>query len=108
MTTETLIKLCEASELSPGDMRAIDVDGIGSLAIFNLKGEFYVTSNVCTHNVAMLTEGYFEDDVIECPYHGGCFNVKTGEALEFPCVTALQTYAVVVQDGVIFIQSETV
>ena len=108
MTRDTLIKLCNAEELAPGDMRAVEVDDLGSLAVFNLNGEFYVTSNLCTHNVAFLTEGYFEDDVIECPYHGGCFNVKTGEALEFPCVKPLPTFKVVLEDGGVFIENGAV
>jgi nitrite reductase/ring-hydroxylating ferredoxin subunit len=40
-----------------------------------------------------------EDDVIECSLHFGAFNVKTGEAVQAPCFTALRTYKVMVENG---------
>jgi len=52
----------------------------------------------------MLTDGYFSGDTVECPLHGGCFNVKSGEATQFPCEQPLQTYAVVLQGGAVFIR----
>ena len=36
-----------------------------------------------------------------CTY--GAFNVKTGEAVQAPCFTALRTYKVVVQDGQVMV-----
>jgi hypothetical protein len=35
--------------------------------------------------------------------HFGAFNVKTGEAVQAPCFTALRTYKVVVQDGQVMV-----
>jgi len=40
----------------------------------------------------MLTDGLLEDDMVECPLHGGCFNVKTGKALCEPVETDLRVY----------------
>lgn len=93
------VKLCKAAEVVPGQMLRVDAPDAPPLAVFNVAGVFFATSNVCTHNIAMLTEGYFEGDVVECPLHGGCFNVKTGEAISFPCEKPLQTYAVVHEGG---------
>lgn len=75
-------------------MLAIDSPELPPLAAFNVDGEICVTSNICTHNTAILTDGYFEDDIIECPLHGGCFNVRTGEPEAFPCEVPLTTYTV--------------
>ena len=74
--------------------------------MFNIDGEIYCTSNVCTHNFAILTDGYFETDVVECPLHGGSFNVRTGAAMEFPCKTPLATYPVTAVDEDVFIDIE--
>lgn len=92
------VRLCNAGEVTPGTMLRVDSPDAPPLAVFNVAGAFFATSNVCTHNVAMLTDGYFEGDIVECPLHGGCFNVKTGEATSFPCEKPLQTYTVV-RDG---------
>jgi len=101
----TLVKLCEAAEVKAGEMLPVDVDGFPPLAVYNVDGTYYVTSNVCTHAVATLTDGYLDDDIVECPLHGGSFNVRTGEATHFPCVEALQTFEVEVQDGAVFIKA---
>ncbi len=98
-----LIKICGIGDIPPGTMRAQSVDGVGSLAIFNVEGQIYVTSNLCTHGAATLTDGYFNEDTIECPLHGGSFDVKTGEAIQFPCRDPLQTFAVTINDGNVFL-----
>ncbi|MGQ0696898.1 MAG: non-heme iron oxygenase ferredoxin subunit [Panacagrimonas sp.] len=92
------LRLCGTGEVAPGTMLSVDAPDAPPLAVFNVDGSFYVTSNVCTHNVAILTDGYFEGETVECPLHGGCFNVKTGEATSFPCEKPLKIYAVV-RDG---------
>jgi nitrite reductase/ring-hydroxylating ferredoxin subunit len=99
-----LIKACEAAEVKPGEMRAVEVDGAPPVAIYNVGGEFYATSNICTHAIAILTDGYLEGEIVECALHGGCFNVKTGEATHFPCVEPLQTFEVAVSEGAVFIK----
>jgi ethylbenzene dioxygenase ferredoxin subunit len=43
-----------------------------------------------------MTDGYVEGDEVECPFHGGRFNIRTGEPTAFPCVVPLQTYTVTV------------
>jgi len=73
------------------------------LAVYNVGGEFYATDNECTHGAASLADGILEDDIIECSLHFGAFNVKTGEAVQAPCFTALRTYKVVVQDGQVMV-----
>ena len=100
----TLTKLCDVAAVAPGEMIPAEVEGLLPLAVYNVDGEFFVTSNVCTHSVAMLTDGDLEDGIVECPMHGGMFNVKTGEATHYPCFEPLQTYKVVVQDGGVFIE----
>jgi len=99
-----LIKVCEVGEVKPGEMLPIESDELPPLALYNVEGEFYATSNICTHAIAILTDGYLDGDIVECPLHGGCFNVKTGEATHFPCEEALQTYEVEVSEGSVFIK----
>lgn len=88
------VRLCRAGEVAPGEMLQVNAPDGPPLAVFNVDGSFYATSNVCTHNIAILTDGYFEGETVECPLHGGCFNVKTGEPTSFPCEKPLKTYAV--------------
>jgi nitrite reductase/ring-hydroxylating ferredoxin subunit len=41
----------------------------------------YATHDVCTHAYALLSEGYIEGDVVECPLHGALFEIRSGKCL---------------------------
>lgn len=71
--------MASATELAPGTTKRVFVAGI-DIALCNLGGSFYAIDNLCTHAYACLTDGYFEGEELECPLHGGRFNVKTGAA----------------------------
>lgn len=101
-----IIKICSKKDLPDGEMLNIELPDMPPLAAFNVHGEYFVTSNICTHNTAILTDGFLEDDIIECPLHGGCFNVRTGEATEFPCEEPLDTYTVLTDGDDILIKIE--
>lgn len=100
-----LIKVCEIDALNPGEMMAVEDNRLDNVALYNVDGEFYATSNICTHAIALLTEGFLEGDIVECALHGGCFNVRTGEATEFPCEEPLETFEVEVSDGAVFVKA---
>lgn len=88
------VRVCGKQEVAPGEMLGLEIPGLPPLAAFNIDGEIYCTSNVCTHQLAILTDGFFEADEVECPLHGGSFNVRTGAAVRFPCKASLATYPV--------------
>ncbi|KHK92933.1 non-heme iron oxygenase ferredoxin subunit [Novosphingobium malaysiense] len=101
----TLVKVCKVVELPPGEMLGIESPDLPPVVVYNVDGEFFATSNVCSHAVAMLSDGYLEGDQIECPMHGGMFSVRTGEPTHFPCVEAIATFPVEVKDGEVFIDA---
>jgi nitrite reductase/ring-hydroxylating ferredoxin subunit len=96
------IELCSTSEVAPGGALKVE-RGELTLAVFNLEGEFYVTDDTCTHGPGSLSEGYIEGDVVECNFHNGQFNIKTGEVVAPPCMVPVKTYRTVVEDGKVFI-----
>jgi len=59
--------------------RRVVVDGI-EIALCNVGGELYAVDDVCTHAWASLSEGVLVGAQLECPLHGGCFDVRTGAA----------------------------
>lgn len=101
----TLVKACDSDALNPGEMLAVEAEGLPPVALYNIDGEFFATSNICTHAVAKLTDGYLEGDQIECPMHGGMFDIRSGAPTHFPCTEPLVTYAVTVRDGAVFIEA---
>jgi nitrite reductase/ring-hydroxylating ferredoxin subunit len=68
--------------------------GNDPVALINLDGEFYALSDMCTHEEASLSDGEVIGDEIECPLHGGAFEIRTGLPANFPVVVPVETYDV--------------
>ena len=99
----TRVELCKINEVAPGTALKVEAAGL-VVAVFNLDGEFYVTDDSCTHGPGSLSEGYVDGDVIECNFHNGQFNIKTGEVVSPPCMIPVKTYPTVVESGTVFIE----
>jgi nitrite reductase/ring-hydroxylating ferredoxin subunit len=99
------IDLCSTAEVAPGTALRVESGGL-ALAVFNLDGEFYVTDDACTHGPGLLSEGFIEGEVVECNFHNGQFNIKTGEVVAPPCMVPIKTYKTVVEDGRVVIETE--
>ena len=76
------------------------------LAVFNLDGEFFVTDDACTHGPGSLSEGFIEGEVVECNFHNGQFNIKTGEVVAAPCMVPVKIYKTIVENDRVFIEAE--
>lgn len=88
--------VASVSELAEGEMKQVSVRN-RTIALYNLDGRFYATDAFCTHGHALLTEGYIDGDLVECPMHGGTFEIVSGKAVGEPCATPLTTYPVKVE-----------
>jgi nitrite reductase/ring-hydroxylating ferredoxin subunit len=100
-----IIKVCDASDVEPDSHTQVRVEGLGPLAVYHVDGEFYVTDDTCTHMHASLgEEGSLEGHVIQCTWHNGKFDIRTGAVLGPPCVAPLKTYPVILRDGTVFIE----
>jgi len=94
-----LITLCKTAEVEEESPISVTPEGFPMLGVFEFEGEYFVTDNLCTHGMAVLTEGYQDGEEIECPFHGGAFSIKTGEATAPPCQIPLKSYPVTLEDG---------
>ena len=99
------IDLCSAADIAPGNALKVEAGDL-ILAVFNVEGEYYVTDDTCTHGPGSLSEGYIEDEVVECNFHNGQFNIKTGEVVSPPCMIPVKTYPTVVENGRVLIETE--
>jgi biphenyl 2,3-dioxygenase ferredoxin component len=97
------VELCKIEDVAIGDVRKVEAGGL-TLAVFNIDGEFCVTYDACTHGPGSLSEGFVEGDVIECNFHQGKFNIRTGEVVAPPCMIPVKTYRTIVEDGRVFIE----
>ena len=103
MSTPPLVELCSEDDVPFGGALKVEKDD-PILAVWNLDGIFYVTDDTCTHGPGSLSEGYLSGDVIECDFHNGAFNIRTGEVVAPPCIVPLKTYNTKIENGRVCIE----
>ena len=97
------IELCKVEDVAAGGVIKIEAAGL-TVAVYNLEGEFCVTDDHCTHGPGSLSEGFVDGDLVECNFHQGVFNIRTGEVVAPPCMVPVKTYTSVVEGGRVYIE----
>jgi nitrite reductase/ring-hydroxylating ferredoxin subunit len=92
------VALCSAAAVLP-DTPVRVVVGATPYAVFNLDGHFYATQDECTHGPGSLADGFVMGAEIECPFHQGRFDIRTGCPTAAPCTQALRIWTVNTVDG---------
>ncbi len=98
----TQIDLCATADVAEGAALKVETEGL-VLAVYHVEGQFYVTDDLCTHGPGSLSGGYLEGHVIECDFHAGWFDIRTGAVVEPPCMVPIKTYPVTVENGRVLI-----
>jgi 3-phenylpropionate/trans-cinnamate dioxygenase ferredoxin subunit len=83
-------------------MKLVHANGV-SLGVYHVDGELYALEDRCSHDDGPLVEGDWDvdDRVVVCPRHGARFDLTTGRPLSLPATEPVETYAVLVEDGVV-------
>ena len=103
MTATARYVLLRVDDLAPGEMRAASAPGYPPLLVYNVDGVFYVTDDTCTHGIGTLSDGFLDGHVIECPFHGGAFDIRNGAPAAAPCTLALTCYKAEIVDGALLL-----
>jgi nitrite reductase/ring-hydroxylating ferredoxin subunit len=106
--------VARTDEIADGDHVVVDING-KSVGVFHLDGEFYGLLNRCPHRGGPMCEGmvvgYLEADkpgevrfdpsrkLLECPWHGWEFDIRTGQSYFDPKRTRIRPYPVAVETG---------
>ena len=101
-TAGTSIPVCPLAELPPGQMRLVEHDG-DKIGVFNCDGTIYAIEDRCSHDDGPLAEGEFDPATctVECPRHGSLFDLRTGVPKTLPAYQPVDTFPVLVEDGLI-------
>ena len=96
--------VAELSDVPPGAAKRV-YNGADAIALFNVDGTFYAVSDRCTHGRASLSEGSVDGGgcILQCPWHGGQYDLATGEPAGGPVRVGIKTYRVKVEGGRIFV-----
>lgn len=98
----TWTKVAHKEQVEEGQVLGLNIAD-QQIALYCYEGQYFATSDICTHKFALLSKGYFEDGCIECPLHQGRFDVRTGQALCAPLTKNLLTFALKVDGEAIYI-----
>lgn len=96
--TKALRVLCAASGVSEETPCRAELDG-SAYAVFKLGAAYYVLADACTHGPGQLSEGTVIGEEVECPFHQGHFNIKTGQPVLPPCTEAVRSWTAFLVDG---------
>jgi naphthalene 1,2-dioxygenase ferredoxin component len=92
----------KVADVAPGSALHLKVAD-RQIALINLKGTLYAIGGICTHGASRLADGYIEGELIECPQHGGTFEIKTGKAVDYPCTVNVKSYDVRIDGDIVMI-----
>ena len=90
----TWLPVCALEHVPVNGIRRVVIPALEPLAVCRTETEVFVVNDMCTHGLASLSEGEIQDRQIICPYHGGAFDMATGEPVGPPCtvpITAFKT-----------------
>ena len=93
-----------AADVEPGTVRVVEVDGRSLAVGLTEDGEWGAIDNVCTHDGGVLGDGELDGDAVECPRHGGRFDLFTGRVLALPPVRPVRAYPARVEDGTVVVE----
>ena len=94
--------VCGAEDLEEEDVLGVEIGG-KRYALYRTAAGYFATDGLCTHEGALLADGFVTGDVIECAKHNARFHIPTGKALRKPAIENLRTYPVKLEGGDLFI-----
>ena len=97
------VKALELSKLVPGTMAGVEVEGT-QILLSNLGGEVYAVDGICTHEEALLSQGFMIEERVACQLHLSQFDLRTGEVFNPPAVEPLRRFNVKIEEGNIFVE----
>ncbi len=88
------LRVAAAGEVATGSMKAVEAGGREFILYHLDDGSWCASDPLCTHAAARLAEGWLDGATVECPWHGGRFDLRTGAGVAGPVVEDLRLYEV--------------
>ncbi|KIX07708.1 uncharacterized protein Z518_02362 [Rhinocladiella mackenziei CBS 650.93] len=107
MAQEFKLKGLSQLDLKNQDKVEAEVEGIegGKVLVVKVGDQIHAVNANCTHYGAPLKNGVLTPEGrLTCPWHGACFNVKTGDVEDSPAPFALNKFDVVEKNSGVYIK----
>lgn len=96
-------KACRASAVQEGEPLGVKLGGL-SVGIFRVGERLLAVHDICSHEYALLSGGYQEGGVIECPLHQARFDLATGKCLAPPAERDLAVFPLKVEGDEVYVE----
>ncbi len=100
-----LIDVAPLEEFGPGSSKIVQV-GWTSVGVYNCGGTLYAIEDRCSHDDGPLAGGEWDMGTcrVICPRHGSAFDLRTGAPLSLPAFEPVETYPVIVDNGIVKVE----
>ena len=102
--TEVLV--CKADDIPAGQAVKVTIDGVPIALVKDSAGDLHALGDTCSHGEISLSEGFVEEDALECWAHGSKFDLRSGKPRNFPAFEPVPVYQLTVRDGEVFIDTD--
>jgi glycine betaine catabolism B len=102
---EDFVKVAETEDVQVSQMMAVEIND-EKICLANVNGKYYAIGNVCTHMGGPLADGKLEEYIVQCPWHGSRFDIRSGEVVRPPAMKPESTYEVKVENNDILIKKQ--
>jgi 3-phenylpropionate/trans-cinnamate dioxygenase ferredoxin subunit len=96
-------RVCAVDELEPDTAKRVVLGGVPIAVVKDSAGDIHAIGDTCTHGDISLSEGFVEDDTLECWAHGSKFSLLSGKPLSLPAYEPVPVYVVEIDDGDVYI-----
>ncbi|WP_111719981.1 non-heme iron oxygenase ferredoxin subunit [Homoserinimonas sp. OAct 916] len=102
------VKVCALDDLPVNEAVRVIIDEVPIAVVRDAADAVYAIGDTCTHGDVSLSEGFVEDETLECWAHGSKFSLVTGAALTLPAFEPVPVYEVTMIDGDVYIDPSVV
>jgi anthranilate 1,2-dioxygenase ferredoxin subunit len=88
----------DSAAVTEDEVLGLAVAGV-AVALFRVDGEVFALHDLCSHGHARLSDGYVENDCVECPLHQGLIDIRTGGPRSAPITEPVRSIPAREVDG---------
>lgn len=77
--------------------------GTRAFALARVSGTIYCIDNQCSHVGGPLCKGRLDGSVVQCPWHGSRFDVRTGQVVGPPARVPVKAHPVFLENGEVWV-----
>lgn len=97
------VKICAVADIPSNQPLKVTIEGVPIAVVKDSAGAIHAIGDTCSHGEISLSEGFVEDDTLECWAHGSKFDLETGKPRNFPAFEPVPVYSVSIAGGDLYI-----